>query len=68
MPDIHDTTILGPDPRTLTHFVFYDTPGASGRTARAACGLLVDPRRDHRNDPSCPTCRQRVEDYNNLSF
>ena len=37
----------------LSHYVIWDAPG--GRLVRALCGLLIR-RREHANQPTCPTC------------
>lgn len=39
----------------MTHFVPYDAP-AIGRHARAFCGELVDPKRQHSAAPECRDC------------
>jgi hypothetical protein len=56
---------LPPDDWKLTHFIDYDAPGR--RMTRAICGALVD-WRDHRNDPTCPVCLARREQYEALEF
>jgi hypothetical protein len=37
----------------VTHYVVWDQVG--GRLVRALCGLLIR-RREHANQPTCPTC------------
>lgn len=43
-------------PEPISHFVDYDQPGR--RQSRALCGLSVDRYTQHRNEPTCPTCKR----------
>lgn len=47
----------------IFHYVRYDEPGANGRLARAVCGQLVNPKREHAAEPSCPRCAQWLREY-----
>jgi len=50
----------------ILHFVRWDAPGR--RLARALCGELVDPRRDHAREPTCPDCLRLLAEYEALEF
>jgi hypothetical protein len=50
----------------MSHYIPYDAPGKF--TARTLCGYYTD-RRDvskgggHSNEPTCPTCKERLVAY-----
>jgi hypothetical protein len=52
----------------VTHHVRYDEPGADGRIARAVCGKLVNPKREHSNQPTCQNCQTWLRLYEEMDF
>lgn len=53
--------------RGLLHYVPFDQPGANSRLCRAACGRLIDPRREHAAEPTCERCRAWLQRYEALN-
>lgn len=41
----------------IFHYVRIDEPGWNGRIARAACGRIVNPHKEHAANPDCPKCQ-----------
>jgi hypothetical protein len=50
------------------HYVRYDEPNAKTRLARAVCGQLVNPQREHSVTPDCEQCQAWLQWYDALNL
>jgi len=52
----------------MKHYVRIDEPGWNGRLARAVCGLLVNPQREHAAEPDCARCQAWVRRFEAMNL
>lgn len=47
----------------IFHYVPIEAFNANGRLARAACGRLVNPKKEHAAEPDCERCREWIRKF-----